>query len=258
MRGQKDELASNRKEAEGVVAATSSAVSTETPVTDVQGSTPSTSLSKLGTPTASEPSSESCSPLGYAMIDLTVLASLFTAFHCLACGVGIQLITNPSSRRGFAHHFSLSCKVCGYFESSTMTSNTLESASRQRHYEVNRKMVLSFLEAGVGFAGLQTLCETMGMVGISQATYKDHLSDIHKATESAKKELMDKAESKIRAVHNTPTGDMDLTVSFDGSWQKRGHTSKHGIAAVIEATTGLIIDYHVMATLCQVSHFTSL
>ncbi|GFN96100.1 hypothetical protein PoB_002260600 [Plakobranchus ocellatus] len=193
MREQKAELANNRKEAKGTVAATSSTVSTETPVADAQVSTPSASLRKLGTPKASEPSSESCSPSGYAIIDLTVLASLFTVFCCSAFGAGIQLITNPTSRRGFAHHLSLSCKDCGYVESSTMTSNTLESASRQRHNEVNRKMVLSFLEAGMGFAGLQTLCETMGMVGISQATYNDHLSDIHKATESAKKELMDKA-----------------------------------------------------------------
>ncbi|GFO01222.1 tigger transposable element-derived protein 4 [Plakobranchus ocellatus] len=36
--------------------------------------------------------------------------------------------------------------------------------------------------------------------------YKRHLSDIHKATEPAEKELMDKAEYKIWAAHNTPTG----------------------------------------------------
>ncbi|GFO37157.1 hypothetical protein PoB_006366200 [Plakobranchus ocellatus] len=106
-------MASNRKEVEGAVAAISLAVSVETPVADAHHK-----------PLSSKPSSKSCLPSGYAIVDLTVLASLFTTFCCSAC---------------------------------------------------------------------------------VQATHKDHLSGIHKATDSAKKELMDKAEYKIQAAHNTPT-----------------------------------------------------
>ncbi|KAK3759180.1 hypothetical protein RRG08_028140 [Elysia crispata] len=40
-------------------------------------------------------------------------------------------------------------------------------------------------------------------------------------------------------------------VSYDGTWQKRGHTSKHGLGVVIEVTTGLAVDYHVMSSFCQ-------
>ena len=42
-----------------------------------------------------------------------------------------------------------------------------------------------------------------------------------------------------------------ITVSFDGTWQKRGHTSMYGVAAVIEIVTGLVIDYVVLSTYCH-------
>lgn len=35
-------------------------------------------------------------------------------------------------------------------------------------------------------------------------------------------------------------GIMDVAVSFDGSWHKRGHVSKYGLGAVIDVATGLV------------------
>ena len=39
-----------------------------------------------------------------------------------------------------------------------------------------------------------------------------------------------------------------ITVSFDGTWQKRGHTSMYGVAVVIGIVTGLVVDYVVLST----------
>ena len=46
-------------------------------------------------------------------------------------------------------------------------------------------------------------------------------------------------------------GIFNLKVSYDGSWQTRGHTSNVGICAVIESFTGLVIDTHAMSNFCQ-------
>lgn len=43
----------------------------------------------------------------------------------------------------------------------------------------------------------------------------------------------------------------DITVSFDGTWQKRGFTAKHGVGTCIDVQTGLVIDYQVMTKHCQ-------
>ena len=42
------------------------------------------------------------------------------------------------------------------------------------------------------------------------------------------------------------------TVSFDGSWQKRGHTSLYGLATVIDVLTGLVLDYEILSKYCHV------
>lgn len=45
---------------------------------------------------------------------------------------------------------------------------------------------------------------------------------------------------------------LDITVSYDGSWQKRGFTSKYSVGCVIEVITGLVIDFEVISKYCRV------
>lgn len=40
---------------------------------------------------------------------------------------------------------------------------------------------------------------------------------------------------------------LDITVSYDGTWQKRGFTSKYGIGYCIEVLTGLVIDFEILS-----------
>jgi len=42
------------------------------------------------------------------------------------------------------------------------------------------------------------------------------------------------------------TDPIDICVTYDGTWHKRGHSSHHGVGVIIDLATGLIIDY-VMA-----------
>ena len=62
--------------------------------------------------------------------------------------------------------------------------------------------------------------------------------------------------AKVREayLHLDPTASTDplcITVSFDGSWHKRGHTSMYGVAAVIDVLTGLVVDYVVLSKYCH-------
>ena len=44
---------------------------------------------------------------------------------------------------------------------------------------------------------------------------------------------------------------VDVTVSFDGTWHKRGFTSNYGVGIVIDAMTGFVLDYTVLSKYCQ-------
>ncbi|GBN08750.1 hypothetical protein AVEN_134407-1 [Araneus ventricosus] len=42
---------------------------------------------------------------------------------------------------------------------------------------------------------------------------------------------------------------IDVCVSYDGTWQKRGHTSLHGIGIIIDILTGLVIYFEVLSNM---------
>ena len=44
---------------------------------------------------------------------------------------------------------------------------------------------------------------------------------------------------------------LDVMVSFDGTWHKRGFTSLYGVGIVIDVMTGLVLDYEVLSKFCQ-------
>ena len=44
---------------------------------------------------------------------------------------------------------------------------------------------------------------------------------------------------------------MNIPVSFDGTWAKRGFTSLNGVVLVITIDTGEVSDYHVLSKPCQ-------
>ena len=45
---------------------------------------------------------------------------------------------------------------------------------------------------------------------------------------------------------------MDITVSFDGTWSKRGFTANFGIGFVIAAKTGKVIDFVTLSKACEI------
>ena len=49
-------------------------------------------------------------------------------------------------------------------------------------------------------------------------------------------------------------GILDIAVSYDGTWQRRGgggHSSHNGAGAVIDLLTGLPLDYEVLCNCCH-------
>ena len=44
---------------------------------------------------------------------------------------------------------------------------------------------------------------------------------------------------------------INIQVSFDGTWQKRGFSSNYGVGVCIDVLTGLVIDYEVLSLYCQ-------
>ena len=44
----------------------------------------------------------------------------------------------------------------------------------------------------------------------------------------------------------------DVSITQDGTWQKRGFSSKYGVIVAIELLTGMVLDYELLSLHCQV------
>ncbi|GFU98449.1 uncharacterized protein TNCV_3652801 [Trichonephila clavipes] len=44
---------------------------------------------------------------------------------------------------------------------------------------------------------------------------------------------------------------IDVSVSFDGTWQKRGHTSNLGLGIIIDILSGSVLDFEVLSKYCH-------
>ncbi|GFW35785.1 uncharacterized protein TNCV_727201 [Trichonephila clavipes] len=71
---------------------------------------------------------------------------------------------------------------------------------------------------------------------------------------SFKEDILEISRKVVRKHHEdllgTANGVIDITVSYDGTWQKWGHSSLYGIGIVIDILTGLIIDYEILSKYC--------
>ncbi|GFU54931.1 uncharacterized protein TNCV_3825751 [Trichonephila clavipes] len=54
----------------------------------------------------------------------------------------------------------------------------------------------------------------------------------------------------VREAVDENDGKMDLAVAVDGSWQKRGFSSKNGLVTVTSVDTGKVIDVEVFSKHC--------
>ncbi|GFU72773.1 uncharacterized protein TNCV_3687051 [Trichonephila clavipes] len=113
-------------------------------------------------------------------------------------------------------------------------------------------LVESFLKIGKGHAELELFSMTIG--GVHAMDKKTILKCLNKLYEEKCSFIEDilKISRKVVQKHNkdflrTANGVIDITVSYDGAWQKQGHLSLHGIGIVIDILTVLSIDYEILS-----------
>ena len=94
----------------------------------------------------------------------------------------------------------------------------------------------------------------LGLNNMHLKTFQRHNRKVHQACQSVADTSLDTASEIIRGVYGDlmdDAGVIDITVSYDDTWQKRGFTSHHGVGVAIEVQTGLVIDYEVLSNYCH-------
>ncbi|XP_077488230.1 uncharacterized protein LOC144099059 [Amblyomma americanum] len=181
------------------------------------------------------------------MDTLSDLLSSTLCKHCLAPGLTVQ----EGAQLGQATKLELMCPHCGMVASSWNS----QCQNKAMAFEVNIRAVMAMKQIGKGQTALNDFWATMNVShrGLHHSTFQKHLKKTFRDREI---QCIDKfyAESAaaVKEVYKEmdPSFCRDITVAYDGTWHKRGHTSHIGVGAVIEYHTGLIMDAVVLSNQC--------
>ena len=148
---------------------------------------------------------------------------------------------------------SFECSSCNK-RTKVQTSSSVTSWGRS--FDVNRRAVYNALETGSGYQGLASFCSIMNIPCMSKTAYYKQVENIVNEQENEAKEEMKRAGERLRKTVLSENEEdqsqvVDVTVSFDGTWAKRGFTSLTGVVFVISLDTGEVLDSHVLCKSCS-------
>ena len=199
---------------------------------------------------------------GFKLQDAKLLSECFAVSAiCSSCRNSkskLQLFQDSASRNGLAELMYLKCSYCGII--TPLNTSTRLGGKGGGPHEVNRRSVLSSHQWGR--AGLAKFCAGMELPPpVTKKAYNQHMKQVEKLAVSNAETLMCEAAERLRqlASHEDEECVVEIdgqsvckvAVSIDGTWQKRGHSSKIGVVFAVSVMTGEIIDYEVKSLICK-------
>lgn len=168
-------------------------------------------------------------------------------------------INDHEKRYGFCYLFVLRCTSCPwekYFRSSKRCISVNSAVKTATSFAVNTQMIMSFREVGKGYLSIKKFTGLLNMPPcISLQRYNAINDKLHKAYAVAAQSSTLKASKEthelIASKSNLVTNVTDCRVSFDGTWQKRGHASINGVVTAISGENGKCLDTYVMSKHCK-------
>ncbi|KAE8746814.1 hypothetical protein FOCC_FOCC006449 [Frankliniella occidentalis] len=120
---------------------------------------------------------------------------------------------------------------------------------QDRISEVNRRSVYAFKSLGLGYSSYKEFSALMDLPKpVAASTFDRGIGDINEASTKVAEESMKQAAVQ----EATATGKQNITVSGDGSWQKRGFSSLFGVVTLIGLLSGKVIDFLVLSLICKI------
>ena len=155
----------------------------------------------------------------------------------------------------------------GEYSSSRMpqVNDAARLPQRQQQYktafELNTRAVAAAAGIGMGHPGLSRFCSLMNMPSLSVGSYNSLQKDFFQNVYNFSQKTLKESASVVRDHYISLDPDLsdcdhetvilDISVSFDGSWLTRGHTSNMGLGVVVHLITGLALDYAVLCKYCH-------
>jgi len=184
---------------------------------------------------------------GFRLVDIDKAFRNISA--CVSCrNCRGDIIITEKKTVGLSSLFEVTCpRKCGVRKTFRNCELVKGTQSQSNESEANRRLAYTSQILGIKHSGMQKLCAMMDLPpAVSQKTYDKAVKIIHENISAQSEESMLKASDEEALLE----GSRDLTVSGDGTWQRRGFSSKNGAVSLIGALTGKALDVEVMTTVC--------
>ena len=189
------------------------------------------------------------------IMNAACLQNLCANAMCPACNSQSLTVKSKDRTLGLVMSFNLVCEACGHELGSAHSSQRIGNSSRNP-FDVNRRAVNAFTNLGVGYAGMKKFCKIMDMPCMSESTFVQSAKCVSEASretcEATLQESVEKVREAYKAMDSSITDQdiIDIAVSYDGTWQHRGYSSKFGVGICVDLVTGLVVDYEVKSKYC--------
>ena len=143
----------------------------------------------------------------------------------------------------------------GHIDYSSPQINTTERQSR-KPFDINHRAVLAAREVGIGQREMVRMFAMLNIKGgLHHRTYhRINRQILSKLLHGPAADILTTSHSIVHemyeGIHGHTSGPCDITVSYDGTWHIKGHTSSVGACFVIDQLSGLVLDYVVLSKYC--------
>lgn len=180
----------------------------------------------------------------YRIIEfVSVFSAISDIVICRRCKQ--KLSFGQSGERGLGFKISIKC-MCGtmLIDSGWFIHNS---------FEINRKVVFAMRLLGVAREGINIFYGIMDLgQELSKKSYESIVQHIYESTKKVFDFCCKSAvQDEIKLNEENERSILNLTISGDGSWKKRGFLFLYGVTTLIAYHTGKVIDLVVKSSYCQ-------
>ena len=190
----------------------------------------------------------------YVLFNTDILTDLVkTIGKCPICISDLKFFRHQEEKKGLCQFFNTKCISCHWEKTFSSSKELKQSTPGRKHYDVNVRSAIAFREIGRGHSAIEKFCGIMNIPSaMNKFSYENTLKTVlHNSYITAGQFSMKKgAEEVIRENIHVPSDNVKpATVSFDGSWQRRGYASLNGVLTAI--SQGKCIDIEIMTKVCR-------
>ena len=171
---------------------------------------------------------------GYRLVSYTELCSAVQMVgRCHKCFGPLTVSENLSVRRELVSRIAIECNRPECNSSAYITDSYNDAAKK-----VNTMSILRMIDRAR--AGLETFLSFMNLPPpVTWHGYSAYMEEIARASLQQARKIREAASEHLHDMHGVKKDDLlDITVTCDGTWSKRGFTAMYGVVVVASWETG--------------------